>query len=96
MHHVEVLVTLWILFSVFVAVVNILFAATVLADARRFDAPGSPRMPQTRRQLVLVGPGVWALATLLGGVFIAAIYWGMHHSTLNPEVARTEERAPIP
>jgi hypothetical protein len=28
---------------------------------------------------VLVGKGVWALSTLVGGVFVAAVYFALHH-----------------
>jgi hypothetical protein len=82
-----------VVYFVLLAFVNLCFAVVVLADARRFDPPGAPRIPRPKRQLVLVGPGIWAFATLLGGVFAAAIYWAIHHSTLNPEVARAETPA---
>jgi hypothetical protein len=81
------------LWLVLVAAVHIAFALAVLRDAGRFDAPGASRMPRTRRELVLVGPWIWALGTLLGGVFAAAIYWTIHHSTLNPEVAGADTEA---
>jgi len=59
------------------AIVHVGFAVAVLADA------GS--MPhKLRREPFLVGGVMWALATLLGGVFVAAVYWLVHHSTLCP------------
>ena len=61
--------------TLLVAVVHVSFAVAVFLNARRL-----PRKP------ILVLPIVWALATLLGGVFVAAVYWVMHHSRLNPLV----------
>jgi len=58
----------WILF----AIVHLTFASAVFKDA------------QLNRNRLFVLPGVWYIATLLGGVFVAAIYWAMHHSSLNP------------
>jgi len=52
-------------------VVHVSFALAVLHDAGR--RPGG---------LSFVGPRMWALATLVGGPFTAAVYWLMHHSTL--------------
>lgn len=46
------------------------FLHVVLAVVVACDAP--PRR-------VLVGRWVWAIATLLGGVFVAATYWVLHH-----------------
>ena len=59
------------------AIVHVGFAFAVLADAGM--------MPnKLRREPFLVGGVIWALATLLGGVFVAAVYWLVHYSTLRP------------
>ncbi len=58
-------------------IIHICFAVAVSADA------GS--LPDGRKP-IFVGPGIWCLATLLGGVFVAAVYWAMHHSRLNDAV----------
>ena len=62
-------------------VVHLCFATAVVQDIRRGRQEG--------RNPWLVGTEVWALATLMGGVFVAAAYWLMHHSSLN-----TQDRAP--
>ena len=36
------------------------------------------------RKLWFIGPFLWAFATFFGGIFTAAVYWVMHHSTLSP------------
>ena len=67
-------VAIWIL----TAIVHISFALAVLADTQnlwRF----------VHRKTFFVGGNLWALATLLGGVFVAAIYWLIHHSSLRPQ-----------
>ena len=60
--------------------INIVFAIAVYRDAVRLD--------QTR-VLIIVGPMIWGLATLFGGVVTAAIYWAMHHSRLNSDIPMT-------
>lgn len=60
---------------VLTAIVHICFAMAVFADAGKLSRPA------------LVGPVVWALATLLGGVVAAGIYWVMNRSTLCGRVA---------
>lgn len=59
-------------FWVLIIIVHIAFAAGVFADASE------------RRGLQFVAPFVWALATLVGGVFVAGVYWAVHCSTLRP------------
>ena len=60
--------------SIIMFVANIGFALGVLLDAIRLPASRKP---------IFVGSILWFLATLVGGVFVAGIYWIMHHSQLN-------------
>ena len=55
-------------------IINMFFAAAVAKDAGQFVKRGAGTS--------LVSGVTWAFATLIGGVFIAAIYWFIHHSTL--------------
>lgn len=83
------LIPFWIIVVwIVTAIVHVGFAAAVLADAGM--------MPhKLRREPFLVGGVIWALATLLGGVFVAAVYWLVHHSTLCPS-QRTDAPASGP
>ncbi len=56
------------------ALLHIIFAGAVAKDAGKLEKIGHPTF--------LVSGVTWAFATLLGGVFIAAIYWFMHHLNL--------------
>lgn len=76
---------LWIIFAVLSAIVNIAFAIGIYVDA-------GDLFKYRKQRTFLVGAGVWAFATLLGGVFIAGIYWAIHHSTLNPNKNNQEEQ----
>jgi hypothetical protein len=62
--------------------VHVAFAVGVWADSsslfRRGAAP------------VLAGPFWWMLATLVGGVVVAGVYWVMHHSNLRPTTGEQE------
>ena len=55
-------------------IINIIFSGAVARDAGLFEKEGI--------RLSLVSGVSWAFATLIGGVFVAAIYWFIHHSTL--------------
>jgi hypothetical protein len=70
----QLIVVFWVIYAVIAILIHVLFAIAVFQDATRL----------AQRQLppVFVGPGVWGLATLLGGVFVAVAYWIVHHSTL--------------
>ncbi len=56
-------------------VVNVCFTVGVVVAIRRRKEEGRPPW--------FVSTEIWALATLVGGVFVAAIYWLIHHSTLS-------------
>ncbi len=59
-------------------ILHLIFAGAVAHDAGN--------MNQLGQRPVLVSAATWAFATLIGGVFIAAIYWLLHHSTLTRPV----------
>lgn len=54
---------------------HVIFSSFVAKDINNLSKLGA--VPQ------LFSAWVWVLAVLLGGFFIAAIYWLMHHSTLS-------------
>lgn len=63
-----------------VVLVHVFFAFGVYSDALR--------LRRTLNTTILVNPAVWLFATVLGGVLVAAVYWILHHSTLNPSISR--------
>jgi len=73
--------SLQVLFGILViliaSTINIVFAVAIKQDA--------DRLIQRDGCLFLVGPGLWSLATLLGGVTVVALYWVVHYSTLQPK-----------
>ncbi len=71
------MLVMMIAFWAITIIVHICFSVAVSEDARNLPDGREP---------IFVGPGMWCLATLFGGVFVAAIYWAMHHSRLNPTV----------
>ena len=75
-------IALWVL----TAIIHISFAFGVLNDTQML-------WRHLRRKTFFVGGGLWALATLLGGVFVAAIYWLIHHSSLRPQQLSTAPQA---
>lgn len=65
-------------------IVNLLFAGAVARDAGK--------LIQINQPVALVNPTTWAFATLFGGVFTAAIYWFIHHSTLTKQFSVNSNR----
>lgn len=66
-----------VVFVILTVLIHIVFAIAVYRDATRLDRV---------RTLIIAGPAIWGIATLIGGVITAAIYWAMHHSRLNPDI----------
>ncbi len=66
--------TLKLAIMVLTVIIHVIFAGAVATDAGKLH--------KQQLQPLLVSGVTWAFATLLGGVFVAAIYWLMHHSTL--------------
>ncbi len=57
--------------------IHISFAIGVLFDGNRLERQG---------KLTRLAPAfIWMLATLIGGVFVAGLYWFLHHSTIFEE-----------
>lgn len=72
-------------FSLVNFVLHILIAVGVYNDASERVAAG--------RKLWLVGASIWTLATLVGGITTAAIYWMIHHSMLaRPETSAMNDQ----
>jgi len=65
------------IFTLIPIIINVLFAVGVANDASELERDG--------RKLYFVGPVAWAVVTLFGGVFVAAIYWLIHRSALREE-----------
>lgn len=59
-------------------IVHIAFAFAVWVDSGQMTV-------RQNRSTFLVGGGLWALATLIGGIMVVAVYWLVHHSTLRPQ-----------
>ena len=58
-----------------ILLVRIVFAIGVFIAARRIAARGSPTL--------FIGPVLWSLAVVCGGLLVVALYWLLHHSTLS-------------
>ncbi|QDV39281.1 hypothetical protein [Tautonia plasticadhaerens] len=56
--------------------IRVAFAIGVWRDA--------DTLRRSREGPALVSPFWWTVATLLGGVFVAAVYWVVNRSTLRP------------
>lgn len=61
-------------------ILHLLFASAVARDAGR--------LYQLGQRPAMVSAPTWAFATLLGGVWTAAIYWFIHHSTFTRPLNR--------
>lgn len=67
-----------IIILVLTVLIHVALAGAVARDASRLQ------LEPPYRGTVLVGFVVWGVATLIGGVFVAVIYWLLNRSTLRP------------
>lgn len=67
------------------ALIHIAFAIGVFKAAEKLEEGGDTHF---------VPPMIWALATLIGGVVTAGIYWALHHSTLCPAKPKESSNPP--
>jgi len=67
------------LFYVYWAVIVIIH---ILLAVGVYDA--AKKLKMENRPVIFVAGWVWAVATLIGGVIPAGIYWAINHSTLRP------------
>jgi len=56
------------------AFINIVFAIGIYDDARKLGTQGGSTFA--------VNGGIWAFATLLGGILVAFAYWVIHRSAV--------------
>lgn len=70
----EQIQTFQLLLLLISALVHVIFAGAVAKDAGLLNQLG--------KRTALVSANIWAFATLLGGVMVAAVYWFIHHSTI--------------
>jgi hypothetical protein len=59
-----------------IATIHVLLAVGVYNAAKQLGRENRP--------VIFVAGWVWAVATLIGGVITAGIYWTINHSTLRP------------
>jgi len=62
------------MYYILMAIVHFAFAAAVAKDAGG--------LLQSRGSTILVGPVMWSFATIIGGVWVAAVFWVLHHLPL--------------
>lgn len=78
-------VLLLMVIPILVLVVRFLFAVAILSDAQKMREKG--------RRFVFIGPTLWVLATLAGGLMVVALYWLVHHSKLRRDVDHGKDGA---
>ena len=71
----------WIFIGLY-AVINIFFALGIYIDAKHYQMRGGA--------LFLGSGGLWALATLMGGVATVGAYWLIHYSSLRSRAGIAE------
>ena len=81
----ELGILLVVAFALVGIILNLFLAVGVYLEASNRSLRG--------RKLWFIGPFLWAIFTFMGGIFTAAIYWVMHHSTLGPIETDTRPRS---